>query len=186
MTTLSPATLKTGRAHYEKQQQAGATGRKVRERTKRKQTRYQQEQKIVVNETRLGGTLEEAAAVIGISGNALKLWMNKDKAFQARVQEARVVAVEYAEGRADGSLPEAIDGLIALGKSPDENIKLKSFLARLHGRGVFTRNQEVSVKGMVGIFNADDMAREFREAKKRMAEAGSRLLGLDGGDGQDK
>ncbi len=55
----------------------------------------------------------------------------------------------------------------------------------LAGTGYLVERQEQKIEGVIGIFNADDLAREYRAAKRRLAEGSDEPLDVPNGGSKD-
>jgi hypothetical protein len=63
-------------------------------------------------------TIVAAAESVGVDESTLRVWLREDDAFRAAYQDARRQALEHVLGRIQGAAGEALDGLLAVIRSP--------------------------------------------------------------------
>ena len=97
--------------------------------------------------------------------------MRHDPEFRVRMDAAKEFAKSNTQGYGAALNPVAMatveDTITGENKS---TLRFDAAQKHLKGMGVYSEKSETEVRGLIGIFNADDLARSLREAKKRLSE----------------
>ena len=100
--------------------------------------------------------------------------MRHDPEFRARMDAAKEFAKSNTQGYGAALNPLAMatveDTITGKNKSP---LKFEAAQKHLKGTGVYFEKSVTEVRGLIGVYNADDLARSLREAKKRLLEGGN-------------
>ena len=115
--------------------------------------------------------IAEIAAIMDLPTTRVKKWLSDFPLYKDKFRDIIEASREEARLALAGALPQAVEVIKETIKGKSRH-KLKYLAAHdtVKGFGVLVEKQEQEVKGLVGIFNADDFAREYRAAKKGVAK----------------